>query len=141
MSRMNELVAVLKEDYARFPHNQTFAIYDPQVVFRDPMSRIQGREHFQRMIAWMTQWFQELRLQLHEIHVAGTVIHTRWTMGWLAPLPWKPHLQVSGRSELLVNDQGLIAAQTDYWDCSRWQLFMQLWTFPKRSQNADIPSQ
>ncbi|MEN9220603.1 MAG: DUF2358 domain-containing protein [Thermostichales cyanobacterium SRBZ-1_bins_19] len=134
---MNELIAILKQDYARFPHQQTFAIYDPQVIFRDPMSRLRGRSQFEGMIRWMGQWFQELRLQLHEIYSQGAVIHTRWTMSWVAPLPWKPRLQVTGRSQLWVNEQGLIAAQTDYWDCSRWQLFLQLWRFPRQTPTAD----
>lgn len=123
-----QVMETLIQDYARFPDDQTFALYDPQVQFRDPMSRIRGREQFQTMIAWMQRWFRDLRLELHDIRAEGSLIHTRWRMRWIAPLPWQPAMVVTGRSELKVNEQGLIAAQTDYWDCSRWQLLQQLWS-------------
>ena len=49
---------------------------------------------------------------------------TRWTMSWNSPLPWQPFISVSGRSELKVQDN-LIVAHYDYWDCSIWDVVKQ----------------
>ncbi|GAB4214344.1 MAG: hypothetical protein OHK0012_12220 [Synechococcales cyanobacterium] len=125
-TKVAAVVATLTADYAHFPHDQTYGLYAPDVQFRDPVNQMQGREHFRRMIGWMTGWFRDLKLDLHHISAQGSRIETRWTMSWIAPLPWQPPMVVTGRSEFEVNEQGLIASQTDYWDCTRWQLFRQI---------------
>jgi hypothetical protein len=46
-------------------------------------------------------------------------------MSWNSPLPWKPHISVSGWSELRLNAQGLIVSHIDYWYCSRLDVIKQ----------------
>ncbi|APB34400.1 hypothetical protein GlitD10_2073 [Gloeomargarita lithophora Alchichica-D10] len=120
-----DILSTLREDYARFPENQTYSIYAEDMTFADPMMRVQGRKQYQDMIHFLATWFQNIRLELHEMEQQGQVIHTRWTMGWTAPLPWRPRVTVTGRSELMVNETGQINRQIDYWDCSRWDLLRQ----------------
>lgn len=124
-----DVLATLREDYARFPRDQTYDIYAEDLVFADPVMRVRGREQFRGMIAFLATWFRDIELALHDIWQEGPVIHTRWTMRWTAPLPWQPRVSVTGRSELTLNEQGLIGQQIDYWDCSRWDLVRQHWPF------------
>ncbi|MCS7030325.1 MAG: DUF2358 domain-containing protein [Gloeomargarita sp. SKYG116] len=133
-----DILATLEADYARFPRDQTYSIYAEDIVFADPMMRVRGRQNFQGMIHFLATWFRDIRLDLHEMRQDGPVIHTRWTMSWIAPLPWRPRVTVTGRSELTLNAQGLIQQQIDYWDCSRWDLLRQHFPFalgnPNRGQ-------
>lgn len=121
-----DIVEVLKQDYQRFPADQTYGIYAEDVYFKDPVYEFRGLQRYRRMISWMAAWFIDLRLDLHQIEQIGNQIKTRWTMSWKAPLPWKPAMAVSGWSELTLNPQGLIASHVDYWDCSRWAVLKQL---------------
>jgi len=121
-----DVVEVLKQDYQRFPTDQTYGIYAEDVYFKDPVYEFRGLQRYRRMISWMATWFIDLRLDLHQIEQIGNQIKTRWTMSWKAPLPWKPAMAVSGWSELTLNPQGLISSHVDYWDCSRWAVFKQL---------------
>ncbi|WP_218080492.1 DUF2358 domain-containing protein [Anthocerotibacter panamensis] len=120
-----DILEIIRSDYQRFPQDQTYAIYAPDVYFEDPLNCFRGREQFQRMVGLLGFWFKNLRLDLHAIQRAGDCIETRWTMSWLAPLPWQPPIAVSGKSELLLNPDGLIVSHIDYWDISRLDLLKQ----------------
>jgi hypothetical protein len=77
------------------------------------------------MIQFLGRWFQAIDLQLHDIAQVNQEITTRWTLNWTSPLPWKPRIAISGRSELTLNEAGLIISHIDYWDCSPWDVVKQ----------------
>lgn len=120
------LVEQLRQDYARFPVDQTYTLYAPDVFFQDPMNRFRGVDRYRTMIKFIETAFLNVRMDLHTIERVGDEIKTRWTLSWNAPLPWKPRMAISGRSELKVNTNGLISSHIDYWDCSRWNLVKQI---------------
>ena len=70
-------------------------------------------------------------MEVHSLEQQERVIHTRWTLNWTAPVPWKPRISIPGRSELTLNEQNLIISHIDYWDCSRWKVLQQ--HFPQSS--------
>ncbi len=45
---LNDLLETLRQDYARFPKDQSFEVYDPDVFFQDPLTRFQGRDRYQK---------------------------------------------------------------------------------------------
>ncbi|MCS6813708.1 MAG: DUF2358 domain-containing protein [Cyanobacteria bacterium] len=122
---MTTILDAIKQDYQRFPHHQTYSLYAPDVVFKDPMTQFQGLQRYQQMISWMARWFLDIHLALHEIRQTDDRIETRWTLSWTSPLPWKPRITISGRSELCLNADNLIVSHTDYWDCTRWAVLQQ----------------
>ncbi len=122
---MPNLIDMLKQDYQRFPTQQTYSLYADDVVFKDPMTQFQGVQRYQQMIGWMARWFTDIRLDLHAIEQDDDRIQTRWTLSWTSPLPWNPRIRISGWSELRLNSQGLIASHIDYWDCSRLAVLKQ----------------
>ena len=128
MSESPGLVSALRADYARFPKEQTYRLYDPQVFFKDPWTSFRGVKLYRLMIGFIDRAFINVKMDLHEIHQANNQITTRWTLSWLAPLPWKPPVSISGRSELTVNSAGLIESHVDYWDCSRLDVVKQLFS-------------
>lgn len=127
-----QILDQLRADYQRFPHDQSYELYAVDVSFQDPLTRFQGIQRYQAMIQFMQTWFQEIHLELHGIERLDDCIHSQWTLMWIAPLPWKPHMSISGRSQLRLNQQGLIQSHIDVWDCSVWQVFLQVWQFGPR---------
>lgn len=120
------LVEVLREDYARFPANQTYSIYAQDVWFKDPMNEFRGIDRYQKMIRFIETWFVDVQMDLISIVQTETEIKTRWILSWNAPLPWKPRMRIPGWSELQVNSEGLISAHVDYWECSRLEVLKQV---------------
>ncbi|TAG91360.1 MAG: DUF2358 domain-containing protein [Oscillatoriales cyanobacterium] len=127
-----DILEILKDDYQRFPENQTYSIYAKDVYFEDPVNRFTGVDRYRKMIGFMGTFFQDINLDLHGISQSGDSIDTRWTLSWFAPLPWRPKMAISGRSELKVNPDGLIVSHIDYWNCSRLDVLKQL-VFPVKT--------
>ena len=122
-----EVIEQVKADYARFPDAQSYELYAEDVYFKDPMNEFRGVARYRRMIGFIKQWFQEIDLQLHGVELPDTnMIITRWTLHFTAPTPWKPAISIPGWSELRLDSQGLICSHIDYWDCSKWDVAMQL---------------
>ena len=120
-----DIIAVLKEDYQRFPLEQTYSIYDEQVYFKDPMNEFRGVGRYKKMIHFIKTLFQDIHMELHGISRQKDTIKTTWTLYWTSPLPWKPRIAISGRSELKLNEEGLIISHLDYWHCSRFNVLQQ----------------
>jgi hypothetical protein len=89
------------------------------------MTEFRGIKRYQAMIGFMSHWFQNIQMELHHIEQIGDRLETRWTLSWTTPLPWQPRIAISGKSELMLNDQNLIISHIDYWDCSRWDVLQQ----------------
>ena len=120
-----DLVAILKEDYQRFPDNQTFEVYAENVYFKDPLNEFQGIKKYQAMIGFLGKFFNNVEMEVHNVAREGTKIKTEWTLNMTPPLPWKPRLSIPGWSELEVSDDNLIASHIDYWHISRWDVLRQ----------------
>ena len=120
-----DIIEILKQDYQRFPVDQTYSIYAEDVFFKDPLNEFRGIERYQQMIGFIGTWFLNLKLDLHDIRRDGDTIVTRWTLSWNTPLPWKPRISIPGWSELRLNSQGLIVSHIDYWNCSRLDVVKQ----------------
>lgn len=121
-----DIIAILKEDYQKFPEDQTYSIYAEDVYFEDPVNKFRGGDRYKKMISFFKKWFIDIDLQLHEISQSGKTIKTRWTLSWTAPVPWQPRMAIPGWSELKLNADGLIASHIDYWEISRPDVLKQL---------------
>ena len=122
---MNNIIQILKEDYQRFPVDQTYSIYAQDVFFKDPLNQFRGVERYKSMIGFIKTWFGEPKMDLHEITRSEDTIKTRWTLSWTTRLPWHPRIAIPGWSELKLNAEDLIIAHIDYWDCSRLDVLKQ----------------
>ncbi|MFN6483153.1 MULTISPECIES: DUF2358 domain-containing protein [unclassified Nostoc] len=120
-----DIIEILKEDYQRFPVNQTYSIYAPEVYFQDPMNKFRGVKRYKGMINFIQTWFLNPKMDLHNIQRLGDTIKTEWTLSWNTPLPWKPRISIPGWSELGLNSDGLIVSHIDYWNCSRLDVVKQ----------------
>ena len=115
---MMSIVEILKQDYQKFPTNQTYDIYAEDVYFQDPLTKFRGIERYKKMIHFIQKWFLDPKMDVHDIQQQDNTIKTEWTLSWNTPLPWKPRISISGWSELRLNPQNLIVSHVDYWHCS-----------------------
>lgn len=120
-----DILEILKQDYQRFPKDQTYSLYAKDVYFQDPLNEFRGVQRYQKMVQFLGTFFKNVQMDLREIHREQDTIETQWTLYLTSPLPWKPRLAIPGRSELKINEEGLIAAHIDYWNCSRWEVLKQ----------------
>ncbi|MDZ7995900.1 MAG: DUF2358 domain-containing protein [Nostoc sp. EfeVER01] len=120
-----DIIKILKEDYQRFPINQTYSIYAPEVYFQDPLNKFRGVKRYKEMINFIQTWFLNPKMDLHNIQRLGDTIKAEWTLSWNTPLPWKPRISIPGWSELGLNSDGLIISHIDYWNCSRLDVVKQ----------------
>lgn len=120
-----DILQVLTEDYQRFPQDQTYEIYHPDVYFKDPLNEFRGLERYKKTIAFIQTWFKAVRMEVRDLQRSGNLISTEWILHWTTPLPWQPRIAIPGRSELTLNDENLIVSHIDYWHCSRLDVLKQ----------------
>ncbi|MCW6035983.1 DUF2358 domain-containing protein [Spirulina subsalsa FACHB-351] len=120
-----DILEILKADYQRFPQDQTYGIYHPQVYFKDPLTEFRGLARYQQMIQFFQTWFKAVQLDLHAIEQQQEQILTSWTLHWTTPLPWQPRIAIPGHSVLILNDQNQIISHLDTWDISPWDVVRQ----------------
>ena len=124
-----DILDQIRLDYQRFPHDQSYHLYADDVYFEDPLNKFRGVDRYRRMIGFISQWFKDVDLQLHDIQYANSSqINSRWTLSWVAPVPWQPRMSIPGRSELGLGEDGKVISHIDYWDCSRLSVLGQLFT-------------
>ncbi len=134
-----DLLSALRQDYNRFPQDQTYGLYAEDVFFKDPMTEFRGVKKYQEMIAMIDRFFKDLQLDLHEIQQTDHQIRTDWTLSWTTPLPWKPRITISGWSELTIDETGLISQHIDYWHCTRWDVLQQHRPFRRVNRSSVQP--
>jgi hypothetical protein len=124
-----DIVQALREDYARFPRDQSYELYAQNVYFQDPMNEFRGVERYKRMIGFIRIFFLNCKMDLHQIQRSGNLIQMEWTLSWNTPLPWKPRIAIPGRSELttveIAGETETIVSHIDYWHCSKLEVLRQ----------------
>ena len=129
-----DIVQTLKQDYQRFPDNQTYEIYAEDVYFKDPLNEFRGVQKYRKMIGFLGSFFKDVNLELHNISQTENNIKTEWTLNMTSPLPWQPRLSIPGWTELKLNQDNLIISHVDYWHISSFDLLQQnfFWRKPEK---------
>ena len=80
--KQKDLVEIIREDYQRFPENQTFEIYAEDVYFKDPLNEFNGIKKYRAMIGFLGTFFGDVKMDVHDVGVIkdGEVIKTEWTL-------------------------------------------------------------
>ncbi len=120
-----DIITILQQDYAKFPIDQNYQIYAEDVYFQDPLNQFHGIDRYRKMVDFIQTWFKDPQLESDRIDRLDRLITTRWALRWNTPLPWYPRIEITGRSELLLDDRDLIISHIDYWDCSPFDVLKQ----------------
>jgi Uncharacterized conserved protein (DUF2358) len=124
-----DILTILREDYGRFPIDQSYQIYAEDVYFQDPLNKFRGLQRYKKTIAFIQKWFKEPQLKLERIDRVERLITTSWALSWNTPLPWYPRIEITGRSEMILSDGELIISHIDYWDCTPLDVLVQHFKF------------
>ncbi len=119
----------LKQDYARFPKDQTYSLYAENVQFKDPLNDFRGIIRYRLMIGFIDRFFSNVKMDLHGIEQpTSDLITMQWTLHLGVPVPWRSRLSIPGHSELKLNEAGLITSHVDYWERSRLDVLKQVFS-------------
>jgi hypothetical protein len=121
-----DIVEALRDDYQRFPADQSYHLYAENVYFKDPLNEFRGVQRYRDMIGFIERWFINTQMDLHNIQQQDNVVKTEWTLHFTAPTPWQPRISIPGWSELTLSDNGLVISHVDYWHCSRFDVVRQV---------------
>ncbi len=88
--------------------------YDDKIYFRDTIQEIRGKKEFKAMTERLVERSKDLRMKIVNILFEGNIIFFEWEMG----LSFKktPDSKIFGASRLILNDNGKIIDQRDYYD-------------------------
>jgi hypothetical protein len=91
-----------------------FPYYDNNIVFQDPIQRIEGHEAFQAMCQRLSTRCRSLKMELVNVIKKDRIIMFEWIM----TMSFKkyPETPLYGSTRLTLNDRGMIIEQRDYYD-------------------------
>jgi hypothetical protein len=82
----SSILDILRQDYQRFPIDQTYEIYAQDVYFQDPLNQFRGVEKYKKTIGFIQSWFIHPQMEVLELEQIDQIIHTRWRLSWVRPL-------------------------------------------------------
>jgi limonene-1,2-epoxide hydrolase len=88
-------------------------LYDPAMVFRDPIQRIRGREEFLAMNRRLLRRMRRLHWEIAAVHGTDEEVFVEWRM--VCALRLGPAFDVCGVTRARARG-GLIVDHRDYWD-------------------------
>lgn len=88
--------------------------YEENIVFRDSVQEIRGKEEFQKMTERLAHRSNELNMKVLRTAMEGDVIFVEWEMTILFRRTRSSVLY--GASRLTLNENGKIIEQRDYYD-------------------------
>jgi hypothetical protein len=91
-----------------------FKYYSDDIVFQDSIQRIEGIDGFIALCNRLTDRCKELRMDIESIVKEENVIIMDWKMTMM--FKKYPSTPIFGSTKLILNDEGKIAMQRDYYD-------------------------
>ena len=109
------------------------ACFTPDCSFSDPTISFRGRETFVRNVQNLQPILDLLAYdtesQLLSYELYGTYIQTRWRMQGSLRLPWKPKINVIGRTKFRYDPQSfLVHTYDEIWEMPAYRALLQLVT-------------
>lgn len=127
-----DIVETLKQDYQKFPEDQTYSIYADDVYFKDPLNEFRGLDRYRKMIEFLGTFFQQVEMEVHHITREREMIKVEWTLNMTSPLPWKPRLSIPGWTDLKVDSSEKIISHIDRWHISPLKVLLQNFFWRKK---------
>jgi limonene-1,2-epoxide hydrolase len=91
-----------------------FPYYHPEIVFKDPIQRIEGINEFKAMCNRLTKRCKQLKMKIHFITRKDNIIFMQWTMTMV--FRRSPNTPIYGCTKLILNKDERIIEQRDYYD-------------------------
>lgn len=91
-----------------------FKYYSDSIVFQDSIQRIEGIDEFIALCNRLTKRCKELRMDIESIVKEDNIIIMDWKMTMM--FKKYPSTPIYGSTKLILDDEGKIAMQRDYYD-------------------------
>ncbi|MBN2882866.1 MAG: nuclear transport factor 2 family protein [Clostridia bacterium] len=91
-----------------------FKYYSDDIVFQDSIQRIEGIDGFIALCNRLTDRCKELKMDIESIVKEENIIIMDWKMTMM--FKKYPSTPIFGSTKLVLNDEGKIAMQRDYYD-------------------------
>ncbi len=91
-----------------------FQYYSDNIVFQDSIQRIEGIDEFKALCNRLTNRCKELKMDIESIVKEENIILMDWKMTMM--FKKYPSTPIFGSTKLVLNDEGRIALQRDYYD-------------------------
>jgi len=88
--------------------------YDENIIFRDTIQEIRGKEEFTAMTRRLTDRSNDLKMKILRTAQQGNYIFIEWEMTIIYKK--RPESVIYGSSRVTLNEAGLIIEQRDYYD-------------------------
>lgn len=119
MEKLN--AAIVKEMWSKTYNGEgkpdwshIFPYYDENIVFMDSIQRVEGFTDFKAMCERLTKRCESLSMDLSHVIQEGNLIVLEWKM--TMEFKKTPSTPMYGSSFLILNEEGLIVSQRDYYD-------------------------
>ena len=92
-------------------------IAEPDVRFRDPFNDVSGHGAVRRLFQHTLSHTSDLRFEVLDRAWSGQTVYIKWRMQTRVKVigEW----EVTGMSEVLFSDAGLVQSHIDYWDAAQ----------------------
>ena len=91
-----------------------FPYYHEDIIFQDPIQKVEGKENFQAMCNRLTERCEELQMKISSITAEEKIIFMQWEMRMI--FRKTPSTSLFGCTKLTLADDGRIIHQRDYYD-------------------------
>ncbi|HEY0193991.1 MAG TPA: nuclear transport factor 2 family protein [Kofleriaceae bacterium] len=112
-ARVRDALIALTPDQTDRAVAQLLPLYDPAMVFRDPIQELHGRDAFAEMNRRLLGRMRGLTWDVTSVKGDDSEAFLEWTMTGVLRLG--PRLQVSGVTRVRAQ-AGLVVDHRDYWD-------------------------
>ena len=91
-----------------------FPYYDDNIIFKDSIQQIEGKEKFEAMCNRLSKRCKSLNMEIKNIVQHDDLVMMEWKM--TMSFRFFPKKPIFGASRLTINEEGKIIEQRDYYD-------------------------
>jgi len=114
VARVRELWSKTYNTEGKPDWSHIFPYYHENIVFQDSIQKVEGKEAFLGVCNRLTTRCESLNMEIVSIARNGNVI----IFDWIMTMSFKkyPSTPMYGASKLILNEDGMIVSQRDYYD-------------------------
>jgi len=114
VTRVRELWSKTYNTEGKPDWSHIFPYYHENIVFQDSIQKVEGKEAFLGVCNRLTTRCESLNMEIISIARNGNVI----IFDWIMTMSFKkyPSTPMYGASKLILNEDGMIVSQRDYYD-------------------------
>ncbi|MEA5017200.1 MAG: nuclear transport factor 2 family protein [Erysipelotrichaceae bacterium] len=114
---VTEIRTLWSKTYSEFGKpdwSHIFPFYHDDIIFKDSIQRIEGKDDFVAMCNRLTKRCKSLKMDIKNITKTDNIVMMEWKM--TMSFRFFPNKPIYGSTRLTFDDDGMIIEQRDYYD-------------------------